>query len=443
MTEGSPHDEASTPDKRSDTEHDADRVLYSDGFRRLGGVTQVVAVGEMPLFHNRLTHTLKVAQIARRLAQHLSRADGSEAKLAPWGGIDVPAAEAAGLGHDLGHPPFGHVGETVLNERCEKHGLDGFEGNAQTFRLVTKLLRGGNYATPGLDLQARTLNGLIKYPRLRPEGQTGSHFKWNAYPTERRAFDDAREGSEEGAKSLEAAVMDWADDVTYAVHDLEDFLRAGRVPIARLLDPDGREMTRFVAAATNQLSPRDSSFDPERAEESFRFVGKTFLSRSKYYRGTAGDLAALQQASGEMINSFIGAVRVGDLHEPVRVPSQTLYAVKMLKQLPWYYVIHDPALATMQEGNRRLVGELFDDLLEWLPRAHADREPYRIPKRLLDLWSASEEEVGNETYLDETARAARCVADYIAMLTEAQAIDMHGRLRGRTGQSALDSWMAY
>ena len=76
------------------------------------------------------------------------------------------------------------------------------------------------------------------------------------------------------------------------------------------------------------------------------------------------------------------------------------------------------------------------------PRAQGGRE-YRVPKRLVDLWHMSDDEPGANTYRDRTARLARCVADYIAMLTEAQAIDLHGRLRGRTGQSALDSWMAY
>ncbi|TQN40818.1 dGTPase [Blastococcus colisei] len=436
-------EEVPTRDRRSQSEHGVDRILYSDGFRRLGGVTQVIAVGEIPLFHNRLTHTLKVAQIARRLAEHLARAPGSDARLAPWRGIDIAAAEAAGLAHDLGHPPFGHVGEAVLNEWCEGNGLDGFEGNAQTFRLVTKILRRGPQTGLGLGLNPRTLNALIKYPRMRPEGQRGPHQKWNAYPTEREAFDTARRGSPDGAQSLEAAVMDWADDVTYAVHDLEDFLRAGRIPIARLLDTDGREMSRFVAAATKQLAPKDPEFSPDFAERSFRTVAETFLSRSKHYRGGSDDLAALQQASGQMINSFVSAVRVGPLDDPIDVPAQTKYAVKMLKQLIWFYVIHDPALATMQEGNRRLMAELFEDLMEWFPRARREGEEYRVPKRLVDLWHMSDDEPDANAYRDRTARLARCVADYIAMLTEAQVIDLHGRLRGRTGQSALDSWMAY
>ncbi len=200
----------STPDARTPTEHDCDRVLYSDALRRLGGVTQVVAVGEMPLFHTRLTHTLKVQQLSRRIAQHLVRNPENEVAIQAIGGIDPNAAEAAGLAHDLGHPPFGHVGEAALHEECHRAGLDGFEGNAQTFRILTKLARRGAEPKFGLGLTPATLRAVIKYPWLR----TGKHEqskKWNAYPTELDDFQRARQGFDSEYQSVEAAVMDWAD----------------------------------------------------------------------------------------------------------------------------------------------------------------------------------------------------------------------------------------
>jgi len=119
-----------TPDRRDECEHDCDRILYSDELRRLGEVTQVVAVGEMPLFHTRLTHTLKVQQLARRMAEHLSRKEETREHIEELGGLEPSAAEAAGLAHDLGHPPFGHVGEQALDRLCIDHHLDGFEGNS-------------------------------------------------------------------------------------------------------------------------------------------------------------------------------------------------------------------------------------------------------------------------------------------------------------------------
>jgi dGTPase len=148
--------------------------MYSDALRRLGGVTQIVPSDERSLFHTRLTHTLKVAQISRRLAQHLLRAEGNEGAITQLGGLDPDVAEAAGFAHDLGHPPFGHVGESALNEKCEQWGLDGFEGNAQTFRILTKLLRGKVPSRPGLDLPPNVLNAVIKYPWLREGSKAGN-----------------------------------------------------------------------------------------------------------------------------------------------------------------------------------------------------------------------------------------------------------------------------
>ena len=144
-----------TTDMRSSSAHDVDRILYSDPLRRLAGVTQVVAVGEMPLFHTRLTHTLKVSQLSRRIADDFVHNAASTSAVANELGLDVDAAEAAGLAHDLGHPPFGHVGEAALNEKCVAAGLDGFEGNAQTFRVLTKLTKRHDPYGFGLDQSAQ------------------------------------------------------------------------------------------------------------------------------------------------------------------------------------------------------------------------------------------------------------------------------------------------
>jgi dGTPase len=445
-----------TPDHRTRAEHDTDRLLYSDGLRRLGGVTQVVAVGEISLFHTRLTHTLKVAQIARRMAEHLKRQH--EAQPAPadrgvvepdaivtLGGLDPAVAEAAGLAHDLGHPPFGHVGEEALNECCEANDLDGFEGNAQSFRMITKLLRAGNYDTPGLDLSPRTLNAVIKYPRLRGVGRTGPGDKWNAYPTEKRAFDEARATSPCPGKSLEAAIMDWADDITYAVHDVEDFVRAGRIPLDRLFN-DNHEMNRFLRAAAARIGARRADFDIERAGPAFIDLAQTLLSDGRRYRGTMQNLAEMQESSRVLINRYVSAASLGTPEEPIRVGQDYKDEVALLKQLTWQYVIHNPALATMQEGQKAVVRALFEKLTSWLKEAPQKGEKYRLPLRLLDLWHLTETEEGHSAYpraRRDDARRARATADYISSLTEAQIVDLHNRISGRASQSVLDPWMGY
>jgi dGTPase len=127
-------------DQREHYQRDRDRILYASAFRRLAEVTQVVSPAEGEVFHNRLTHTLKVAQVALRLAEMLLNRKGGAKRAEAWGGINPDVVEAAALAHNLGHPPFGHVAEDELNHLVSRlAGADGFEGNAQSFRIVTKL----------------------------------------------------------------------------------------------------------------------------------------------------------------------------------------------------------------------------------------------------------------------------------------------------------------
>ncbi len=239
-------------DHRGPFQIDRDRILYSMPFRRLAGVTQVVSPGEGEIFHNRLTHSIKVAQIARRMAENLGARYPEVA--AAWGGLDPEVAEAAALGHDLGHPPFGHAAEEELDglivaelasspgeagHAREQSCGEGYEGNAQSFRVVTELAVRRPESTHGLDLTRATLNALLKYPWQWEPG-LGTPKKYGAYGCDGAAFAFAREGTRRvgecpnRVRSLEAQIMDWADDVAYSVHDTEDFYRAGLIPLDRL-----------------------------------------------------------------------------------------------------------------------------------------------------------------------------------------------------------------
>jgi dGTPase len=434
-----------TPDKRTDAEHDCDRILYSDELRRLGGVTQVVAVGETPLFHTRLTHTLKVQQLARRLAEHLDRDPAQEdRRKALAGGIDVAAAEAAGLAHDLGHPPFGHVGETTLNERCREHGLDGYEGNAQTFRILTKLATHPNRPRgEGLGISRRTLCAVIKYPKLRV-GENETATKWNAYPTEAAEFAAARAELElePEERSLEAAIMDWADDVTYAFHDLEDFIRARHVPITALITNE-EERNAFVDASWARVSKKEPSAD--RAAVVDRFHGLltlAFVSASKQrdWRNSREILYGCRF----LIHEYVSRAELGERPNPLVIPPTVRAEVELFKQLTWYYVIFDPRLASLQLGQQKIVYELFEGLHAWLKRADEERILERVPHRLSWALELTRIETGSEYYAGRPdARYARAVADFLAGLTEGQAIDLYRRVASPTGQSVLDPWMIY
>lgn len=428
---------------RTSYERDADRILYSSAFRRLSGVTQVVSADETQLFHNRLTHSLKVAQVAKRLSQRLVRKFPDEVEEA--GGLAPTSVEAAALAHDLGHPPFGHIAEAELMRLCtddeEDEGIDGFEGNAQSLRIVTKLsVRPGG--SRGLNLTRRTLRGILKYPWLRAEESTGDYpdryKKWGAYQSEKKDMDFALEhGPDAGKKSLEAQVMDFADDITYAIHDLEDFYKAGLTPLFRLQQrEDSRERERFLVAAQAQLS-KHKEYDPNRAADLFREIMVDRIDIPGPYSGRDSDRAKVMETTSMLITDVVEQLRVkpnGDLG----IPDDTWLEVNLLKQLTWCYVINSPDLATIQEGQRLVIREIFEHLLEWAGR---EKDHNRLPTRLAELINAEDEDDGGVCAGSEAKQRMRAVADYIASLTEPQAVEMHRRLHGSGRSSVLHGWV--
>ena len=240
-------------DQRHPFERDRDRLLYSSAFRRLSGITQIVRAGEADVFHTREQHTIKVAQVGRRLAQHCRAQDP---QICDAVGLHPEVVEAACLAHDLGHPPFGHVGEDVLHQMVEKHDADGFEGNAQSFRIITKLAV--RFDIPGLDLTRATLAACLKYPWLRNPDDPGRTKKWGAYGLDEDDFHFAREGLDEHL-TAEAELMDWADDIAYSVHDLEDFHRCGALPWPNILEGDRSEMCVQMSHSAWYGAPLDAA----------------------------------------------------------------------------------------------------------------------------------------------------------------------------------------
>ncbi len=182
--------------QRTRFQRDRDAIIYSTAFRRLAGVTQVISPTEGLVLHNRLTHTLEVAQIGLRLAEYLVKISSAD-DIERYGGLDPSVVEAAGLAHDLGHPPFGHVAEKTLNKRIVKDGvIDGYEGNAQAFRIITKLVV-RKVDIQGLNLTRATLNATLKYPWLQKKADGNEfrqeEYKWGAYESEREYLEFARE----------------------------------------------------------------------------------------------------------------------------------------------------------------------------------------------------------------------------------------------------------
>jgi dGTPase len=426
------HEGDRAEDYRTPGQRDRDRVLYTSALRRLGAVTQVVSPTEGVLFHNRLTHTLEVAQIARRMAERLG--EEQEQTTQNVGGIDPDVVEAAALVHDLGHPPFGHAVEDELDILVRAADvMDGFEGNAQSFRIATKLAT-RNVNFPGLNLTRATLNATLKYPWGRATSGYAQR-KWGAYGTERDEFDFARESHPAGntGRSVEAELMDWADDIAYAVHDVEDFYRVGLIPLDRLRS-DLQEVQRFVRKAVQHLSeevPRyqalDSSDLVDAMVEAFKeavWSGPTL----EPYRATRRQRAGLRTYTSGRINNYVNAIEIIPDREPghqVQKTSEAEDQVNILKQLTRIYVIENPALETQQHGQRQIVEVLFGI---YLKAVREGDETGVIPP-------GYREEVEDA---DGDEERVRIVADMISSMTEEQLQKTHRRLTGLSPGSVMD-----
>ncbi|WP_370965756.1 deoxyguanosinetriphosphate triphosphohydrolase family protein [Amycolatopsis sp. cg9] len=442
------HEKSENDPFRTPYQRDRDRVLYSSAFRRLSGVAQVAAVNEQRVLHNRLTHSLKVAQLGRRLVQHLKQDDSAEAQeFRKNSGVKADVVETAGLVHDIGHPPFGHVSEPVLDACLRRAtGLEGFEGNAQSFRIVTKLARRRTeYA--GLDLTRAALDAMLKYPRPRPRSAddpftaptwTDRRFgsKWGAYASELEDFRWARKGATGSLRSANAILMDWADDITYATHDIEDYFRAGLIPLHDLVS-DRDRIARHARRRLGKLP----DFEPALFDAGLDKVISRFRQITSSCWDTRQNRSAMNVITTVNITDCVNAVSFAADPPHIAVDARCQYLVEALKELTWYYVIDKPSLAVMQEGQKRIVQSLYDRLRDCL--TESPKSP-RLPIQLRSIYR----ELGRDPDFDSAyqgsaeAREARAVVDYICVLTEAQAVDLDERLSGRSHGSMFGAWFS-
>ncbi|MBS1676725.1 MAG: dNTP triphosphohydrolase [Actinobacteria bacterium] len=408
------------PSIRSEAQRDRDRILYSSAFLRLGHVTQVASPEAGHIFHSRLTHSIKVGQVARGLAQRLKvlaereELDGAASRLVAL--LDEDATEAAALAHDLGHPPFGHLAEKVLERMA---GAASFEGNAQSFRIVTRLALRTDSITEdgapiGLNLTRRTQNGLLKYPWLRGE-EEGRAEKWGAYnDSDRKAFEWTRTGYPDGERTLEACLMDWADDVTYAVHDMDDFYRAGLIPLERLGAPQSTELGRFKAYLEGRA---ETGPDAARlVEAADRLFAEGLISLDLPFGGLTDERVGLRRLGSKLIGIYIGAPRLADAGDgtvSLEIDDHIVDQVMVLKQLTWYYVINRPSLSVIQRGQQEIIERLFDMYRE----AVAKDEPHLLPPLAAERIEKARGEASQE----------RVIIDLIAGMTEAEASEIYRR----------------
>ena len=402
---------------RSAFARDRARLLHSSGLRRLGAKTQVMGPSTDDFVRTRLTHSLEVAQVGRELGQSL--------------GCDPDVVETACLAHDLGHPPFGHNGERALNEASAAFG--GFEGNAQTLRLLTRLEPKvvGDDGTPyGLNLTRASLDATVKYPWSAPEGRAGPPLpgggcgrptrKFGYYAPDAEAFAWVRRGVPAGRRCLEAQVMDLADDVAYSVHDVEDAIASARLDPAVLRAPRGPHAADVVASTLAWYRPSDLTADDLGAALE-RLVASPLWPDA--FTGSRADLAGLKNLTSQLIGRFCGAVEAatrevagqGELRRydaDLVVPAATEAEILVLKGVAVHFVMAPRETEAAYLAQRTIVFDLLEALTEAAP-AHLE------PPFAAD-WRAADDDAGR----------MRAVVDQIASLTDHSAGTWHARLRG-------------
>ena len=388
---------------RSPFARDRARVLHSAAFRRLAGKTQVVGPEEGDVPRTRLTHSLEVAQIGRGIAEAL--------------GADPDLVDTAGLAHDLGHPPFGHNGEQALDALAGDCG--GFEGNAQTLRVLTrlepKLVEEGEVGR-GLNLTRAGLDAVAKYPWERCPGVA----KFGVYADDRPVFDWMREGAPDRARCLEAQIMDWADDVAYSVHDVEDGVHAGRISLRSLTSPEERAETARVAAKHFWGGPETGDASALLEEAAAGLVRFPPVAALLEYDGSFSAQVALKRLTSELVGKFVAAAVDGTVARygpgphtrygaDLVVAEPVLAEVAVLKAVALRYVMSDPQRLRLQEQQRELLCELVPAL--------AERAPESLDVLFAHEWQRASDDRGR----------LRVVLDQVALLTDAQAVAWHQR----------------
>ncbi len=406
-------------DHRNHYEKDRARIIHAAAFRRLQAKTQIMGMGVNDFYRTRLTHSLEVAQIGRGLLGNLAARD-EHTSLLP----NESLLETLCLAHDIGHPPFGHGGEIALNYAMREHG--GFEGNAQTLRIVAKL---EPYTQGyGMNLTRRTLLGFIKYPAMMaevvkatpPSGQArfinsrdfrpakgiyqddSAIFDWILAPlsdddralfTQVAPLDAYR--NKTCFKSFDASIMELADDIAYAIHDFEDAIATGTID----------------AIAFNQnLLPELLSANTGHSELFEGLKERLFLE---------GD-AARKDAIGELVNLFITHAEISEqdarFHSPllkyqVGLPASYQTALNAFKQFIYTQVIRHPLMQQIEFKGQKLVLDLFDAFIS-------------DPMRLLPHTTATR----YQNAFDSKENTTRVICDYISGMSDDYALKVHKRL---------------
>lgn len=453
-------------DSRSEFRKDYSRLIHSPCFRRLQGKTQLFPGIETDFFRNRLTHSLEVAQIAHGIASDLNKFDNTlkSKKLA----INLDLVEFASIAHDLGHPPFGHVGEEALDRLMRANG--GYEGNAQTFRLLTKVEKrfyrddakrfsySGNIDNRlGINPTYRSLASILKYDEILPferkldEGTLKAFYKYDEELITRikRKITGYKNYTPK-FKTIECYIMDIADDIAYSTYDLEDSLKAN---FLNLLDLFGAEdsMLDEVLRRVNRNMEK-VGFDGNYQKKDLRKIIFNILPKGLLKElnvaeiinaGPSADMIKVISSlvynnlknigedgyqrthlTTQYVEEFVsGAELIIDNEIPalweVRLKKEVREKVEVLKNFVYVYITESSRLQVPAYRGSEIVNEIYnslttDDGYKLLPRDY--KEMYlSIPKK--------------DKYRE------RIICDFIAGMTDRFAIEFYGRMKSESPET--------
>ena len=393
------------PDSRGDFARDRARVLHSAALRRLADKTQVVGPRDGDTPRTRLTHSLEVAQISRGIGEGM--------------GLSPDLCEMAGLTHDIGHPPYGHNGEVALDEVAPC----GFEGNAQTLRILARLepkvlIDGTSF---GLNLTRASLDAAVKYPVTRTNADGSVNRKYSAYDEDAAVLEWVREGHVDAAPPMEAQVMDFSDDIAYSVHDVEDGIVSGRVSLRVLWD-----FVELAALAEKGAAAFGGDAD-SLVDAADRLRSLPAIAAASEFDYSLGAWTGLKALTSQLVGRYVGAVTratlggnegmtLGRQHGRLVVPPDVEAEVRLLKTVAVLYVMDQPSHQARQDRQRDRIyrvheylragapGTLDTMFQAWFNAAETDLERERV---IVDQIASM-----TESRLERTAKKAAAFEGY-------------------------------
>jgi dGTPase len=384
----------SRKDFRTVFQVDRDRILYSEGFRRLQNKTQVFISGEYDFYHTRLTHSLEVAQIGRSIVNFVNHHYFKEEA------IDGDLVEGICLAHDLGNPAFGHAGESALNQLM--HNFGGFEGNAQSLKIVTEGLHQTGSIELGMKPSRAFLDGILKYKILWSKSDKSGKF---LYDEQSRYLEFVYpDGIVYKTPSLECQIMDWADDVAYALHDLADGHTAGYISQKNLYD----------WAVENHIDGIE--------EEHVNNLIVKLDHREKFQR-----FIALR------VGQFIESVNISEPEHPMASESnryryrlelsrEIVTEIKLYKQIAFQIIFQSPQIQQLEFKGQYLYKRLFDTFIQFgenIPVINSAILPNIMRRKITQM--AQDKRLTNES-------GGRLICDYLAEQTDNSLVRLYKRL---------------